>query len=53
MRMNLNNPTLHRDESGNILNDFLRKKPPGPGDVQLLSGELFFTYGDLYRYIAD
>jgi hypothetical protein len=51
MRMNLSNPGIHRDEQGNILNDFLRKKPAGPGDVQLLSGELFFTYGDLYSYI--
>jgi hypothetical protein len=53
LRMNLGNPGLHRDDAGNILNDFLRKKPDGPGDVPLLSGELFFMYGDLYRYIGD
>ena len=53
MRMNLKNPTLHRDNTGNILNDFLRKKPPGHADIQVLSGELFFTYGDLYRYVAN
>jgi hypothetical protein len=51
MQMNLQTPGLHLDEAGNVLNDFLRKKPPGPGDVQLLSGELFFMYGDLYGYI--
>jgi len=53
MRMNLVHPGLHRDEAGNVFNDFLRKKPPGPGDVQLLSGELFFMYGDLYSFIKD
>lgn len=53
LRMNLGNPGLHRDTAGNIFNDFLRKKPDRPGDVPLLSGELFFMYGDLYRYIGD
>ncbi len=53
MRMNLKNPGLHRDDAGNVFNDFLRKKPPGPGDVQLLSGELFFMYGDLYTFIMN
>ena len=53
MRMNLKNPDLHRDEAGNVFNDFLRKKPPEPGDVQLLSGELFFMYGDLYSFVMN
>ena len=53
MHMNLIYPGLHRDEAGNVFNDFLRKKPPGPGDVQLLSGELFYMYGDLYGFIKD
>jgi hypothetical protein len=53
MRMNLYHPSLHRDEAGNIFNDFLRKKPPGEGDVQLLSGELFFMYGDLYSFVMN
>jgi hypothetical protein len=53
MRMNLQTPGLHMDEAGNVLNDFLRKKPPGPGELQLLNGELFFMYGDLYRFIMN
>jgi hypothetical protein len=53
MRMNLRHPHVHMDGAGNVLNDFLKKKPPGPDNVQLLSGELFFMYGDLYSYIMD
>jgi|GEM_PF-851675 len=53
MRMNLQTPGLHMDKAGNVFNDFLRKKPPSPGDVQLLSGELFFMYGDLYSFIMN
>jgi hypothetical protein len=53
LRMNLINPSVHRDEQGNILNDFLRKKPSGSHAVPLFSGELFFMYGDLYRYVQE
>ncbi len=53
MRMNLRQPHVHMDEAGNVLNDFLRKKPPDPDVVQLLSGELFYMYGDLYSYVMD
>jgi hypothetical protein len=53
MRMNLNSPHKHRDAGGVVLNDFLRKKPPGGADARLLSGELFFMYGDLYSFILQ
>jgi len=53
MRMNLQQPHVHRDEAGKVLNDFLRKKAPYMREARLLSGELFFMYGDLYRYITD
>jgi hypothetical protein len=53
MRMNLQNPHEHRNESGEVINDFLRKKTPDTRPNSLLSGELFFMYGDLYRYLTD
>jgi hypothetical protein len=53
MRMNLQEPHLHRDEAGRVLNDFLRKKPDGVRDARLLSGELFFMYGDLFGFAGE
>jgi hypothetical protein len=53
MRMNLQQPHVHRDEAGQVLNDFLRKKPPGTREARLLSGELFYMFGDFYNYVVD
>jgi hypothetical protein len=53
IRMNLRHPHIHMNETGTVLNDFLRKKTPGPETVPFLSGELFFMYGDLYSYVMD
>ena len=46
LRMNLRRPGAHRGEKGNVLNDFLKK---GPGDR--LSGQLFYSFGDLLKYM--
>ncbi len=48
LRMNLRAPGEHKNRVGRIINDFLKK---GPGDR--LSGQLFYAYGNLYRYVAD
>jgi hypothetical protein len=53
LRMNLQNSHNHTDEEGKVINDFLRKKAPNMSSSSLLSGELFFMYGDLYRYVND
>jgi hypothetical protein len=53
MRMNLQQPHVHRDESGHVLNDFLKKKPPGTQEARLLSGELFYMFGDFYKYVMN
>ena len=41
--MNLRRPDSHKGKIGRIINDFLKR---GSGDR--LSGQLFFTYGDLF-----
>jgi hypothetical protein len=52
LRMNLLNPSVHRDVDGNVLNDFLRRKPPHSREGEkLLSGELFFSFGDALAYV--
>jgi len=43
LRMNLRRPDSHKGKIGRIINDFLKR---GSGDR--LSGQLFFTYGDLF-----
>lgn len=48
LRMNLRTPGEHRDLEGRVVNDFIKK---GPGDR--LSGQLFYAYGNLFRYLSD
>ena len=48
LRMNLRKPDSHRGRLGRIINDFLKK---GPGDR--LSGQLFYSYGDLLAHAED
>lgn len=50
LRMNLVTPHLHKDENGNVINDFLKKKSPLKENEELLAGELFFSFGDLLKY---
>jgi len=50
LRMNLNNPHSYKNENGLVINDFLRKKSQVPGNNNLLAGELFYCFGDLFRY---
>jgi len=50
LKMNLRYPSTYRDSSGFVLNDFLKKKSPVRENEKLLSGELFYSYGDLLRY---
>jgi len=33
-----------------VLNDFLRKESPESENEKLLSGELFYSYGNLLQY---
>ncbi len=49
MRMNPGHPHLHMNGDGVVLNDFLKNRPKGGGGG-ILSGELFYSYGDLYTY---
>jgi hypothetical protein len=51
LRMNLRYPHSHQDGDGELLNDFLRKDE-GASEV-VLSGELFYSYGDLYSYVQQ
>jgi hypothetical protein len=48
LKMNLRTPGVYKDREGRVINDFLKK---GPGDR--LSGQLFYAYGNLFRYVAD
>jgi hypothetical protein len=50
LRMNLDFPHVHQDESGVVKNDFLKKKSTQVANEELLAGELFFCYGDLLKY---
>ena len=52
LRMNLDTPRVHKDESGTIKNDFLKKKSGLAENEKLLAGELFFCFGDLLKYAA-
>lgn len=45
LRMNLRRPGAHKDRRGFVINDFLKK---GQGDN--LSGQLFYSYGDIFIY---
>jgi len=51
LRMNLKNPHSYRDNRGSVINDFLRKRSGHSDNRNLLSGELFYCYGDLYRWV--
>jgi hypothetical protein len=48
MTMNLRSPGSYRNKRGYVINDFLKK---GPGDR--LSGQLFYSYGDLFQYVKS
>ena len=48
LRMNLRASGEHKNSEGRVINDFLKK---GPGDK--LSGQLFYAYGNLHRYVSD
>jgi hypothetical protein len=50
LKMNLSFPSTYRDASGFVLNDFLKKKSPESENEKLLSGELFYSYGDVLGY---
>jgi hypothetical protein len=50
LKMNLSFPSTYRDASGFVLNDFLKKKSSERENEKLLSGELFYSYGDLLQY---
>lgn len=50
IRMNLYHPHIHI-RNGNVINDFLRKSDSSPS-AQRLSGELFYSFGDLYAYAS-
>lgn len=53
LAMNLRQPDVHRDESGRLLNDYLRA--PSSRDsprVRHLSGELWAAFGSLWRPAA-
>lgn len=52
LRMNLDTPHIHKDESGTVKNDFLKKKSSAAENEKLLAGELFFCFGDLLKYAA-
>ncbi|MFW6137791.1 MAG: hypothetical protein ACOC7U_01325 [Spirochaetota bacterium] len=51
LRMNLRYPHLHK-KNGMVINDFLKKSRPGPPHQEVLSGELFYCYGDLLGYVG-
>ncbi len=49
MYMNPRQPTIYRDETGEIQNSFLRKKGPAdPSRTPRLTGELFEAYGRVH-----
>lgn len=52
LRMNLITPSIHKDEYGTVKNDYLKKKSSFSKSEKLLSGELFFCFGDLFKYAA-
>lgn len=48
MRMNLEEPDVHEDDAGNVLNDWLRvKRDSDPGRTEYLSGELWKAFATL------
>jgi hypothetical protein len=53
LRMNLRSPHSHQNGDGEVLNDFLRKDEGAGEATSLLSGELFYSYGDLYSYVRQ
>jgi hypothetical protein len=50
LHMNLDTPSLHRNQDGEVKNDFLRKKITSSDNGKVLSGELFCCFGDLVSY---
>jgi hypothetical protein len=48
LRMNLRRPDTYKGKGGRVLNDFLKK-----GSGKRLSGQLFYSYGDLLKYIKS
>jgi hypothetical protein len=50
LHMNLDSPSVHRNQDGEVKNDFLRKKITSSDSGKVLSGELFCCFGDLLSY---
>jgi hypothetical protein len=51
LRMNLLYPSVHKNGDGDVMNDFLRRKLSQSREGEkLLSGELFFSFGDALSY---
>jgi len=50
IRMNLLQPGQHRDAQNKIKNDFLKKSSGRHGE-KLLSGQLFFCFGDMIKFV--
>jgi len=53
IRMNLTHPHTYRGKDGKVINDFLRKSETGRLVVRMLSGELFYAFGNLYTYAEE
>jgi len=49
IRMNLLHPSQYMDVKGKVKNDYLKKGSGLPGE-KLLSGQLFFCFGDFIKY---
>ena len=50
LKMNILLPRVHKTEAGQVKNDYLKQKTGSRTDEKLLSGELFFSFGDLLSY---
>lgn len=50
LKMNLLDPHVHKTGAGRVKNDYLKQKTGSGTDEKRLSGELFFSFGDLLSY---
>ena len=49
-RMNLQQPDVHKNDKGRILNDYMRRKGTGdPETTRYLTGQLFAAFGTVVR----
>jgi hypothetical protein len=53
IRMNLNHPYREKDGRGRVINSYLRRDDAGRGKGNILTGALFWSYGDLYGYAVS